>query len=158
LRISAPVSAAGLNTARMVYSTEPKRLDYFAYHEWAAPPAKMLASLLEKQLDASGMFNFVVTNAPDIRADLRLDSNLLILQQNFKNASSNVQLAVKVSLSEPGTRTLVASQFFSYEDTAESADAESGVDAANRAVGQFVIDLEKFIQGALVKAKCSNHD
>lgn len=158
LRIGTPVPAVGLNTARMAYSTEPKRLEYFAYHEWAAPPAKMLESLIERQLDASGMFRFVVTNLPDIRADLRLDSNLQTLQQNFDNGSSGVQLVVKVTLAEPETRTLVASETFGYEEIAAGADAESGVDAANRAAGQFLIDLQRFIGKSMDKTNCSNRD
>jgi cholesterol transport system auxiliary component len=142
----------------MAYSTEPKRLDYFAYHEWAAPPATMLKSLMERQLDASGMFRFVIADLPGIQADLRLDLNLLLLQQNFDNGSSSVQLAIKVTLAEPGTRSLVASETFDYEEIAPGADAESGVDAANRATGQLLMDLQSFIDNALDKTVCSNTD
>ena len=156
LRVSTPASAGGLNTARMAYSTEPNRLDYFAYHEWAAPPAKMIASLVEARLDATGQFKFVVSGAPDIRTDFRLDSQITRLQQDFHADTSSVSLTLKVSLVEVGTRHLIASRTFSYRETAESANANAGVAAANHAVEQFIIDLSEFLQTTLTKATCSD--
>ncbi|MBT8048210.1 MAG: hypothetical protein HKN57_07160 [Xanthomonadales bacterium] len=158
LRISTPESAPGLNTVRMAYSTEPQRLDYFAYHEWAAPPAKMIASLLETRLDASGAFEFIVSGVPDIRTNLRLESQLQALQQDFRAGGSSLNLAMKVSLVEAGTRRLAGSKTFSYRETAEFENAEAGAAAANRAVEQFIIDLSAFLDAAVPETSCSDQD
>jgi len=156
LRVSTPSSASGFNTARMAYSTEPNQLDYFAYHEWAAPPAKMIAELMETRLDASGLFKFIISGSPGVRADLRLDSHLQSLQQDFRADTSSVNLTLKISLIEVGTRNLVDSRSFSYWETAKSANAQAGVAAANHAVEQFIIDLSDFLETSLTKAACSD--
>lgn len=156
LRISTPASGGGLNTTRMVYSTEPNRLDYFSYHEWVAPPAKMIASLMETRLDAEGLFHFVISGAPDITTDLRLDSHLQTLQQDFRADVSSVNLSLKVSLVEVRSRNLIDSKGFSYRKTAKSADPEAGVAAANLAVEQFVVELSEFLETSITKATCSD--
>ncbi len=156
LRVSTPSSAGGLNTARMAYSTEPSQLEYYAYHEWAAPPAKMVAELMETRLDATGLFKFVISGSPGVRADLRLDSHLQTLQQDFRADSSSVNLTLKISLIEVGTRNLIDSRSFSYRETAESANAEAGVAAANLAVERFIIDLSEFLETSLTKVTCSD--
>ncbi len=156
LRVSTPASAGGLNTARMAYSTEPNQLEYFAYHEWAVPPAKMVAELMETRLDATGLFRFVISGSPGIKSDLRLDSHLQTLQQYFRGDTSSVNLTLKVSLVEVETRSLIDSRTFSYRETAERANAEAGVAAANLAVERFIIDLSEFLESSLTKVICSD--
>lgn len=155
LRISNTRSAAGFNTSRMAYSKEPDRLEYFAYHEWAAPPAKMIASMMESGLSASGLFSVVLAGSPDIRTDLRLDSELQILQQDFSAGKNTVQLGVKVSLVEPATRSLKSSRTFSYREAADAENAEAGVAAANRAANRFMADLATFLREIIRKDDCS---
>lgn len=155
LRISNTGSAAGFNTSRMAYSKEPDRMEYFAYHEWAAPPAKMIASMMESGLSASGLFSVVLAGSPDIRTDLRLDSELQILQQDFSAGKNTVQLGVKVSLVEPATRSLKGSRTFSYREAADAENAEAGVAAANRAANRFMADLATFLREIIRKDDCS---
>ena len=155
LRISNTGSAAGFNTSRMAYSREPDRLEYFAYHEWAAPPAKMIASMMESGLSASGLFSVVLAGSPDIRTDLRLDSDLQILQQDFSAGKNTVQLGVKISLVEPATRSLKGSRTFSYREAADAENAEAGVAAANRAAHRFLADLETYLREITRKEDCS---
>jgi cholesterol transport system auxiliary component len=154
LRISQPESAPGLNTARMAYRNDPNRIDYFAYNEWVASPARMIASLMENRLDESGMFGSIVSGSSDIRADLRLDSHVLSLYQDFTGETSTVLLSVKVNLIAVSGRTLMNSEKFSYRVPANERNAESGADAANRAAGQFLDDLTRFVSAALEPVKC----
>jgi len=155
LRVSNTGSAAGFNTSRMAYSRAPDRLEYFAYHEWAAPPAKMIASMMESGLSASGLFSVVLAGSPDIRTDLRLDSDLQILQQDFSAGKNTVRLGVKISLVEPATRSLKGSRTFSYREAADAENAEAGVAAANRAAHRFLADLETYLREITSKEDCS---
>jgi cholesterol transport system auxiliary component len=154
LRISQPESAPGLNTARMAYRTDPNRIDYFAYNEWIASPARMMASLMEDRLDESGMFGSIVSGSSDIRTDLRLDSNVLSLYQDFTGETSAVALSVKVNLIDVSGRTLINSKKFSYRVPADERNAESGAVAANQAAGRYLDDLTKFISEAIDPMKC----
>lgn len=154
LRISQPESAPGLNTARMAYRTETNRIDYFAYHEWVASPASMMASLMEDRLDESGMFGSIVSGSSDIRTDLRLDSHVLSLYQDFTGETSAILLSAKVNLIDVSGRTLMNSKKFSYRVPANERNAESGAVAANRAAGHFLDDLTKFISLAIDPLVC----
>lgn len=155
LRISQPESAPGLNTARMAYRTDPNRIDYFAYNEWVASPARMMASLMEDRLDDSGMFGSIVSASSDIRTDLRLDSRMLSLYQDFTGETSVVSLSVKVNLIDVSGRTLMNSEKFSYRVPVDERNAESGADAANQAANRFLDDLTRFISAAIKPTECS---
>ena len=154
LRISQPESAPGLNTTRMAYRTDSNHIDYFAYHEWVASPARMMASLMEARLDESGMFGPIVSGSSDIRTDLRLDSHVLSLYQDFTGETSTVSLSVKVNLIDVSNRSLTNSEIFSYRVPADERNAESGVIAANQAAEQLLDDLTRFISTSIESMKC----
>jgi uncharacterized lipoprotein YmbA len=48
---------------RIVYRTNPYRLDYYNYHRWSAPPGTLIADYLEQALERSGKFRAVVREA-----------------------------------------------------------------------------------------------
>jgi cholesterol transport system auxiliary component len=45
---------------RIVYRTNPYRLDYYHYHRWSAAPGMMIGNYLEEALEKSGRFHAVV--------------------------------------------------------------------------------------------------
>lgn len=154
LRISGPVSSPGFTTSRMAYTNEPRRVDYFAYSEWVDSPAKMLAAMMESQLDHSGLFRAVVKDSPDIRTDYRLDSELHRLLQVVNADESWVVLEMKVKLIAIADHTLLNSRTFEYRETASQANPEAGVAAANRAAQQFLDDLVAFVTESLDQIDC----
>ena len=154
LRVSTPASAPGYGTARMAYTTESLRLDYFAYHEWVDSPARMIGTMMETHLEAGGLLGAVVSGSSDIRTDLRLDSELKSLQQDFKGAGSTVGLTIKVSLVDVSSRSLVNLKTFSYTETADGANPEAGVAAANRAMDRFLAELTVFVADSLARLQC----
>jgi len=154
LRVSPVVSSSGFRTTGMAYVTEPPRLDYFAYHEWVDTPANMLGKLIETRLDAGGMANAVVTGSTDVRAEVRLDSTLLQLVQEFAGDSSSLVLAVKVLVIDVPSRSLLGSRTFSYVEPAAGANPQAGVEAADRAVGRFLGDLDGFVRQSIAPIAC----
>lgn len=154
LRVSLPESAPGINTVRMAYSSEPNQLDYYAYNEWVATPARMLASLVETRLDASGLFRAVISGSSDIRTDLRMDWEVLSLQQDFSNGSSSVSLSVKVNVIDVAQRFLLESKTFSYRVPGAGENAEAGVGAANHAAEQFLGDLIRTLSATIKAVEC----
>lgn len=154
LRVSLPESAPGLNTVRMAYTTEPNRLDYYAWHEWVATPARMIAVIMETRLDKTGMFGAVVSGSSDINTDLRLDSEILSLQQDFSKAGSSVSLAIKVKLVDVVDRSLLASKTFSYRLPASGENAEAGVLAANQAAENFLGELAEVLSASIHPIDC----
>jgi len=154
LRVSTPESAPGFGTSRMAYTKQPPRLDYFAFNEWVDTPARMLAAMMETQLDASGLLGAVLTGSADLRTDLRLDSELKWLQQDFSGGNSSLRLAVKLALIDVPNRKLLDSKTFSYTETANDATPEAGVAAANRAADRFLAELTTFVADAIAGLQC----
>lgn len=155
LRVAAPLSAPGYNTARIAYSEQPPRLDYFAYHAWVDSPARMLAALMEARLDSSGLLGAVVSGSTDIRTDLRLDVELKTLQQEFSDGHSSVRLVIKAGLINVPERSLLASRIFAYTEPASAANPVAGAAAANRAANRFLQELEAFVAEGIGPASCA---
>ena len=133
----------------MAYVNDPPRLDYFAYHLWVDPPARMLATAMETRLDSSGLFGAVLSQSSGIDTDLRLDTELLRLQQVFSGSGSSVELVMKVVLVDLDSRELLGSRTFQYKETTNGANPTEGVDAAQQAVNRFLDDLVEFVAQAI---------
>lgn len=158
LRISTPASAPGLGSRRMAYTSQRSQLDYFARNEWVDTPARMAAAMMEARLDASGLLGAVMTGSSDIRTDLRLDSEIKSLQQDFNGTGSSVSLMIKVSLIDVSSRSLLNSKIFSYSETSDTANPEAGVAAANRAAARFLADLTVFVADSIAGFHCRTGD
>jgi cholesterol transport system auxiliary component len=154
LRVSTPASAPGFGTTRMVYISQRSRLEHFAWNEWVDTPARMTAAMVEARLEGSGLLGAVMTGSSDIRTDLRLDSEIKSLQQVFNGAGSSVSLMIKVNLIDVSSRSLLNSKIFSYSETADNANPEGGVAAANRAAERFLSDLTAFIADSIAGFHC----
>lgn len=155
LSVAIPRSAPGFATSRIAYVEKPYRIDYFAYHEWADTPARMLQSALEQRLEASGMFRAVVTASVPVQADLRLETDLLRLQQEFMSPQSQVHLEVRFSLHDVTAHRLLFSETFSLQEPAEHKNPYAGVLAANRAVEQLLAALLNKIEEPVRQKGCT---
>ena len=138
----------------MAYTTQAQRLDYFAYHEWVDVPARMIAAMMETRLDASGMLGAVLNGSSDIRTDLRLDSEVKSLRQDFNGSGSTLVFEIKVSMVDVSSRSLLKTETFSYKEAASSADPEAGVAAANRAANQFLAEMTALVADAIARFDC----
>ena len=96
LAISQPGSWPGFDTPKMAYQRLPHELEYFAAHRWADTPSRMLKPLLTQALEPD--FHAIVQAPGMIPADLRLDTELIRLQQNFATRPSRIQLTLRLSL------------------------------------------------------------
>ena len=144
LEVSAPRARPGFDTPLMAYTQRPNALEYFARNRWADTPARMLAPLLAQALERSGGFRAVV-QAPSIAAaDLRLDTELVRLQQDFGARPSRILFSLRAQLIDAGTRRVLATAEFDETEAATSDDPYGGVTAANRALGRLLERLAEF--------------
>ena len=79
-------------------------------------------------------------------ADLRLDSRLLYLQQVCRLNPSELQLALRVTLTEVASARVVASQTLRVGEAIEARTPYAGVEAANRAVARLLSALQRFLR------------
>jgi cholesterol transport system auxiliary component len=148
LLVAPPIARAGLDTRRMAYVQRPFELGYFARNEWADTPARMLHPLLVQVLEARGWFRAVVAGPNAATADLRLDTEILALQQEFLTEPSMARVALRAQLVDLATRQVLATRNFEAAEPAPSADPYGGVVALNRALATVLEDLAGFTASA----------
>ena len=144
LEVSVPRARPGFDTPLMAYTQRTNALEYFAKNRWADTPARMLAPLLVQALDHSGGFRAVVQAPSLAAAELRLDTELVRLQQDFSARPSRVQFTVRAQLIDVGARRVLTSAEFDETEVAPSDDPYGGVIAANRALGRLLERLAEF--------------
>jgi cholesterol transport system auxiliary component len=144
LEVSVPRARPGFDTPQMAYTQRANALEYFARNRWADTPAHMLAPLLAQALDQSGGFRAVVQAPSLAAANLRLETELVRLQQDFGARPSRVQLTLRAQLIDAEARRVLASAEFDETEVAPSDDPYGGVIAANRALGRLLERLARF--------------
>ena len=144
LIVALPLPAAGYDSARILYLRQPHQLLYFAHSEWVDTPARMLVPLLVGAIDGAASWRAVVAAPSAASADLRLETTVLRLQQDFTSAPSQVRFTLRATLLEAGNRRVLAWREFDARVAAPSDDAAGGVTAANRAVRQVLDELGAF--------------
>lgn len=144
LAVSAPRAQAGFDTARMVYVRRRYEIEYFAKNRWVEPPAHMLAPLLVQALEQTGDFAAVVSWPSAVPTNLRLDTELTELQQDFRTHPSRVELGLRAQLTDLHDGRVLATRRFLEVEPAPSDNPYGGVVAANRAARRLLAQLVQF--------------
>ena len=144
LVVTPPYAASGFDSRRMIYVRATQKLEYFAHNEWIDTPARMLAPLIVAATTASGAFRAVVPTPSSASGDLRLDTTIIRLQQEFGSGASRVRFTLRADLVESTSRRVVAWREFDFSVDAASEDARGGATAAGLAVAAALEDLARF--------------
>lgn len=148
LVVSPPYAAAGLDSRRILYVRKAHALEYFAHSEWVDTPARLLAPLIVEATARSGAFGAVVLTPSVASGDLRLDTELRRLQQEFLGSPSRVRFTLRATLLEVATGRVIAAREFEAVAPAPSEDPYGGVLAANQAVRSVLGSLAGFCADA----------
>jgi cholesterol transport system auxiliary component len=148
LVVQVPRVAPGFDSARIIYTRQPHRLEYFAHHEWVDAPARMLAPLMVAALESSGGFSAVVLAPSAATGALQLDTQLLRLQQEFGAAPSRVRLTLRAQLIHTSSRHVLATHDFEHLASGASDDAPGGVAAAQVAVQAVLAEMAAWCRQA----------
>ncbi|MDE2082301.1 MAG: membrane integrity-associated transporter subunit PqiC, partial [Burkholderiales bacterium] len=133
LMVDEPRAAPGYDSARMVYLRQPQRLQAFAFHAWVAPPARMLAPLLQRAMQATGAFRAVVLAPSAASGACRLETTLVRLVQDFGTHPSQVRLTLRAVLLDSASGRVLAADEFDQREPAASDDPAGGAAAARAA-------------------------
>ena len=142
LAISMPGAWPGFDTPQMAYRQRPLELAYFVTQRWTDTPAHMLRPLLVQSLEP--VFQSVVTAPGPLPADIRLDTEIIRMQQDFTVLPSRAELVVRAQLTDLKARRVIAVKVFDESVAATSEDAYGGVMAANRALQRILERLTEF--------------
>lgn len=152
LMVFVPRARAGFDTERMAYVRRPDEIEYYARHRWIDAPARMIAPLMVQALEATGAYSAVVPASTLARTRWRLQSEIVRLQQVFREKPSQVEFALRAQLIDTATQQPVASQLFSLTVPAPSDDARGGAAAANAAVRTLLPRLAEWCAAVSAQA------
>jgi cholesterol transport system auxiliary component len=144
LVVSPPRASPGFDTAHIAYVRQPHELDYFAKSRWADTPSRMLAPLLVRALEHNRNFRAVALAPSPVAGDLRLDTEIIRLQQDFTTRPSRTRFTLRAQLIDPAEKRIVKIRIFDATEEAPSDDPYGGVIAANRAVKRVLEELAEF--------------
>jgi cholesterol transport system auxiliary component len=149
LLVSPVLAAPGFDSSDMAYMRRPHEVEYFAHHRWADSPARMLDPLLVQAAAQSGLFRSVAEAGAATRADLRLESRLLHLQQVCRLNPSELQLALRVSLIDVTSGRVLGTRVLRATEPITERSPYAGVESANRAVSVLLSELQRFLADQL---------
>ena len=137
-------AAPGYDSQHIVYVRVAHQLEHFAHSDWVDTPARMLAPLIVSAVESAGGFRAIGPATSGIAGDLRLDTEVLRLQQEFGGGPSRVRFTLRATLSDNTTRQIISWREFDETTASASEDSYGGVVAANRAVQQVMEQLSRF--------------
>lgn len=137
-------AAPGYETPHIMYTRSAHQLEHYAHSDWIDSPAHMLSPLVVAAAESAGSFRLVGPVITGASADMRLDTEVLRLQQEFGAGASRVRFTLRAYLLDNATRRVIA--WREFDATADSAtqDALGGVVAANAAVQDVLVQLARF--------------
>ena len=121
-------------------------LEHYSNSQWVDTPARMLLPLLVLRLESTGKFSAVLSAATSpVAGELRLDTEIIRLQQEFLSEPSQVRLILRAQLLDMVAREVVVTQLFEIVKDTPSENAQGGVVATNDAVAQVLDELTAFM-------------
>lgn len=147
--ITAPRAHGGYDTSGIAYMQEDYGLRYYTRSRWADTPARMLAPLLADAVQATGQFQALYATPGSVSADMRLDTELIRIHQDFRKQPSEVRITLRAQLIDLDTSRVIATRLVDRTGEAATDDAYGGVVAANRLLGQVLDELAQFCVSSL---------
>lgn len=144
LIVHTPKAAAGFDTRRMIYTRNAHQLEYFARNEWVDTPIYMLQPLMVAAIEQTQAFNAVLPKLAAVKTDLRLESEMLGLLQDFNSKPSVVRFSLRATIIDNASGKVIALREFTNQVPAASDNPIGGVKAANLAVNSTLKQLADF--------------
>ena len=150
LVLNLPRASPGYDSTQIVYVLRPLEIEYFARSRWVDTPSSMLAPMMVRAIERSGAFHAVLGAPTAASAQLRLETELVRLQQEFfATRPSQAHLTLRATLVDAASRQVIARQEFDARVAAPTDDPYGGVVAAQGAPRRVLAQLAAFCAGAV---------
>lgn len=149
LLVTVSREAPGFDSNRIAYTREPPKLDYYKDSVWSDTPAKMLLPILVRAFEDTGAFKAVVSPPSPVLANLRVDVDVIRLQQEFMTTPSQVRLIARIKVVEMKSGHVLETRLFEAIEPAPTENAAGAARAANAAVRKVLSEMIPFALRAL---------
>lgn len=127
-------------------SDSPSRILPYRDHFWLASPANMIQIQWVDSLLRSNQWQNVVGPDTNVVANYFLQMHLIELRQVFENLKKSKGVVVlKVDIIDPKTDKILAGKMFTKTEPAESADAQGGVLAIDKALRVLLPEINHWV-------------
>lgn len=141
LAIEEPQARGLLSGDRILARPEPARLQPIAGIRWVQRLPEMLHTLLLESFEATGRLEAVTRAELGARADLRLVTEVRILEAEFGAGTEPPTVRLRLAASVVSGQDVVAARVFDHSASASGGDAAAIVAAANTVWGEVLADL-----------------
>ena len=147
LVVNVPQAQPGFESSGMAYIQRPYEISYYATHQWAETPSRMLQPLLVRTFERTGVWRAVMAMPTSVRGDDRLDVDQVVLVQEFLQRPSRVLVSLRAQLILLPSYQVIGVRRFEASEAAPTDDAYGGAMAANRALQVLLKDLGDWLAG-----------
>lgn len=144
LLVTVPKAAPGFDSNRIAYTKQPPKLDYYGNSVWSDTPAKMLLPILVRAFETTGAFKAVIAPPAPALANVRVDVDVIRLQQEFMSQPSRVRFTARIKVIDMKSGHVLATQVFEAVEPAPSEDAGGAARAAGGAVQKALGEMVAF--------------
>lgn len=116
-----PLASVGpYDDERIVYRTDPVRLDYYQYHRWSTTPGSMVGGYLQQALARSGMFRSVVRDTTTDTAAVLGGRVVAIEEVDESQTRWTGHIALELTLADPRSGEILWSQAYDQHEPLDS--------------------------------------
>ena len=144
LLVNVSKGAAGFDSPNIAYTSAPPKLDYYRDSVWSDTPANMLLPILVQAFEHTGAFKAVIAPPAPGLADVRVDVEVIRLQQEFMTRPSQVRIVARLKVVEMKNRHVLDTRLFEAVAPAPSDDAAGAAQAANVALEKLLSEMIPF--------------
>jgi ABC-type uncharacterized transport system auxiliary subunit len=145
--VRAPTCRPVYDTLRMAYRVRGHETGFYARHEWAERPPRMLHPLLVRTLEGTHCCRAVLAFPPGTSEDFVLGTSVDELLQDFTADPPLLRFALRIELF--GRDGPLLAREVAQDMPIASRNAEAGVAAANAAVAQALHTVAQLVVDAL---------
>lgn len=147
IQVEEPVSAPGFVGARMMYTTEPLKINSYAYARWADSVSRLMSVPIRRGLLASGQFDHVISAPTMSKTNYRLELTELSVLQSFTDPgaqTSQVTVNLNARLYDSESLVLIDTKRFELGEQALPSPT-GGASTANAVVGNLIQQLNIWV-------------
>jgi len=138
IRISRFTIAAAYNNQNMIFRTNDYNVDFFNYNRWAVNPADMIADILLRDMQESGLFRAVFSRyaAEETRFIIQGGINDFFLRvgDNGKVAVIAMEITLKDSQQKEATKRILFQKKYSREESLTDQSPQGYCQAMSKAL------------------------
>lgn len=144
------VKSLGRLSTDMIYSRSQNEIEVYTQSDWITPPTQLIQGALTQDLEARGLFQYVIMAPNSVPAANRLDITIQEMNQIFTSDKDNhIVLRLQAHLINNANNKIIKTFSYNVTEKGDAYNAESGVAAYNRALNQIATRLASDISQAL---------